>query len=260
MGKKVQQNNRQKSKAINYQVYIMNWKEVFFCLVKGSVLIGLVSYLFYFSIISFLLMTPYLYYCFKKESKILQKKRMVQLRREFKEGIQALLSALDTGYSVENAFAEACKDLAMIYPEGSYITTEFKRIVYGIRMNKTAEQMLADFGERSGLEEIRNFAEIFTIAKKSGGDLLMIIRSTVQTIREKIEVQNEVETLMAGKRLEQRVMNIIPFGILGYVRLTSGDFLDALYGNLLGITVMSVCLLVYILAVKLAEKIISVEV
>ena len=88
----------------------------------------------------------------------------------------------------------------------------------------------------------------------------MIIRSTVQTIREKIEVQNEVETLMAGKRLEQRVMNIIPFGILGYVKLTSGDFLDALYGNLLGITVMSVCLLVYILAVKLAEKIVSVEV
>lgn len=205
-------------------------------------------------------MIPYLYFHMKREQEHLNKKRLEQLKREFKEGIQALSSALDTGYSVENAFVEACKDLRLIYPDGSYITIEFKRIVQGIQMNKTPEQMLSDFGERSGIEEIRNFAEIFTIAKKSGGDLLLIIRSTVQTIREKIEVQSEIETMMSGKRLEQKVMNIIPFGILGYVRMTSGELLDALYGNLFGISVMSVCLLIYLIAVKLAEKIVCVEV
>lgn len=196
----------------------------------------------------------------KKEREKLRKKRLTQLRWEFKEGIQALLAALDTGYSVENAFKEACKDLTMIYPDGSFITTEFKRIVQGIRMSKTIEEMLTEFGERSGLEEIHSFAEIFSIAKRSGGDLLLIIRSTVQTIRETIEVQNEIETLMAGKRLEQKVMNIIPFAILGYVRLTSEGLLDVLYGNFLGIAIMSICLGVYLFAIKIAEKIVSVEV
>ena len=182
-----------KEKVISYQVYIMNIKEIVLCLLKGSVLIGAVSFLFYNSIISFFLMTPYFVFYIKKEKRILQKRRSEQLRREFKEGIQALLSALDTGYSVENAFKEACKDLALIYPEGSYITIEFKRIIKGIQMNKPAEIMLEDFAQRSGIEEIRNFAEIFAIAKKSGGDLLLIIRSTVQTVREKIEVQSAFE-------------------------------------------------------------------
>ncbi len=98
------------------------------------------------------------------------------------------------------------------------------------------------------------------IAKKSGGDLLLIIRSTVRTIREKIEVQNEIQTMMSGKRLEQKVMNIIPFGILLYVRLTSKGLLDAMYGNMLGITVMTACLAVYFAAVFVAGKIVSVEV
>ncbi len=245
---------------IHYQVYIMNIKEIGSALIKGCIFIGLVSYLFYSSAISFVCMLPYLYLYLRKEKKRLCRHRLEQLRREFKDGIQALQAALDTGYSVENAFSESCKDLAMLYPDGSYITTEFRRIVHGIRMNKTVEEMLMDFARRSGLEEVNNFAEVFTIAKKSGGDLIMIIRSTAQTIGDKIDVENEIETMMTGKILEQKVMNVIPFGILAYVRLTSGDFLDIMYKNPLGIGIMSICLAVYLAAVKLADRIVDVEV
>lgn len=244
----------------SYQVYIMSSKEKLVCCVKGIVLIGVVSFLFYNSIISFFLLLPYLFIAYNKERERLRKKRLACLKEEFKEGILALQSAIDTGYSVENAFAEATKDLAMIYPEGSYITEEFKRIVQGIHLNKTIESLLEELGKRSGIEEIENFAEIFVVAKKSGGDLLLIIRSSVQTIREKIEVQNEIQTMMSGKKLEQKVMNSIPFAILLYVRITSKGLLDVMYGNLLGITVMSVCLAVYFAAVLIAGKIVSVEV
>lgn len=251
---------RDNKKLISYQVYIMSYKEIAIAIIKGCILIGLVSYLFYGSWISFFCMLPFLFYYLKQEQKKLQKKRLRQLRKEFKEGIQILQAALDAGYSVENAFSESCKDLVMLYPDGSYITTEFQRIVKGIRMNKTPEEMLEDFAVRSGLEDISNFAEVFMIAKKSGGDLLLIIRSTAKVIREKIEVENEIETMMAGKKMEQKIMNIIPFGILAYVRLTSGDFLDVMYGNVLGIGIMSICLMVYVIAVLLADRIIDVEV
>lgn len=250
----------QRNGLIHYQTYQMNQKEKVICLLKGCVMLSCVSLLFYNSIWSLLCFLPYLYVYYRKECARLQKKRQEELRCQFKEGVQALQSALDTGYSVENAFMEACRDLQMIYPEGSYITMEFRRIVQGIRMNKQPEQMLYDFGERSGVEDIRNFAEVFVIAKKSGGDLLLIIRSTVNTIREKIEVQGEIETMMTGKRFEQKIMNVVPFGILGYVRFTSPSLLGSMYGNLLGIMIMTVCLAVYLVAIKVAEKIVSVEV
>ena len=245
---------------IHYRIYHMSHRENILCGIKGCVMAGGVGLLFYNSIWGVLCCLPYIYLYYRKERARLQKRRQEDLRCQFKEGVQALQSALDTGYSVENAFAEACRDLQMIYPEGSYITLEFRRIVQGIRMNKQPEQMLHDFGERSGVEEIRNFAEIFAIAKKSGGDLLLIIRSSVNMIREKIEVQGEIETMMTGKRFEQRIMNVVPFGILAYVRLTSPELLDSMYGNSVGILIMTVCLAVYLVAIKIAQKIISVEV
>lgn len=245
---------------ICYEVYIMSAREKVVAFAKGMLLISLVGCLFYSSVLSVVCMCPFLLVYIKNEKRRLCRKRKEQLRCQFKDGIQALLAALDSGYSVENAFVEANKDLAMIYPEGSYITEEFRRIVHGITMNKTVEEMLEDFAVRSGLDEIQSFVEVFNIARRSGGDLLMIIRSSAGTIREEIEVKQEIDTLMAGKRLEQKVMNMVPFGILAYVRMTSGGFLDILYGNVLGVAIMSGCLAVYIVAWKLADRIVDVEV
>lgn len=246
--------------GMDYKIYHMTNGELVKCLCLGVVKIGMVSYLFYNSWWAFMCMLPYLFYSVKQEKKLLAHKRLEKLRMEFKEGIQALQAALDTGYSVENAFVEATRDLQLLYPEGSYIMDEFKRIVQGIRVSRTVEEMLDDFGSRSGLEEIQNFAEIFKIAKKSGGDLLLIIRSTVQTIREKLEVQSEIETMLSGKRFEQRIMNLIPFCILLYVKLSSGELLENMYGNITGISIMTGCLAVYMFAIYLAGRIINVEV
>lgn len=238
----------------------MKGKEIFISVLKAVGIIAVVSYLFYYSWISFFCMIPFVFFYVKIEKKRLKKKRLDQLRKEFKEGIQALHSAIEAGYSLENAFVEALKDLALIYPKETYITREFKRIVHGIRMNTPVEKLLEDFGERSGIEEIRNFAEIFTIAKRRGGDMTLIIQSTVTSIREKIQVEDEVQTMMSGKKLEQKVMNMIPFGIMAYVKVTSDGFLDIMYGNEIGIIVMTACLVVYIIAIWIANRIISVEV
>lgn len=259
MGNKQKQHS-QKKQAIQYKTYRMGNRELAWCLCQGAVKTGVVSYLFYNSWWAFVCMLPYLYVCVRREKRTLAAKRLVTLRYEFREGIQALQAALDTGYSVENAFAEACRDLKLLYPDGSYITEEFARIVQGIRLSRTVEELLEDFGNRSGLEEIQNFAEIFAIAKKSGGDMLLIIRSTVQTIRDKMDVQAEIETMLSGKRFEQRIMNMIPFCILLYVKVTSGELLGSMYGNVLGIAIMTGCLALYLFAVYLAERIIDVEV
>ena len=55
-------------------------------------------------------------------------------------------------------------------------------------------------------------------------------------------------------------MNIIPLFILAYLKLTSMDFLDVLYGNVAGVLFMTVCLLAYGGAIVLADKILKIRV
>ena len=49
------------------------------------------------------------------------------------------------------------------------------------------------------------FAEVFRYAKRSGGDLMAVIKNTAQIIQQKEEVMSEVDTIISGKKMEQRV-------------------------------------------------------
>ena len=73
---------------------------------------------------------------------------------------------------------------------------------------------MLSFAARSGCEEIESFAEVFAFAKRSGGDFVHIMQTTVQKLAGRIEVEREVATVLAGKRLEGRIMEIMPRAIL----------------------------------------------
>lgn len=100
------------------------------------------------------------------------------------------------------------------------------------------ELLLADLGIRSGEPDIEDFAEVFSIAKRSGGNLNDIIRRSAAVTGEKIEVKQEIQTLLSSRRYEQKIMNMVPFLIMAYLQLTSRGFFDCLYFNAAGILIM----------------------
>ena len=53
------------------------------------------------------------------------------------------------------------------------------------------------------------------------------------SVYEKMEVEEEIETLITAKKLEERIMMVMPYGIIFYLRVTNGEFLEILYHNAL---------------------------
>jgi len=196
----------------------------------------------------------------KNSAKEIHRKRKQELLNEFKDGMLAVSFSLNVGYSVENSFREALAELILLYGNKSDIVIQFRNITYRIDMNENIEDVLDDFARKSNIEDILYFAEVFRYAKRSGGDLISIIRNTANTISEKIEAKNEIETVISGKQMEQKIMSIVPFGIIMYLKLSSPEFIEGLYGNVVGIVVMTVCLVLYILSYWLAQRIVRIEV
>ena len=69
-----------------------------------------------------------------------------------------------------------------------------------------------------------------------------------------------VDTVIAGKKLEGKIMSVMPFFILAYLNLASGEFIDPLYGNLAGVLVMSAALLVFVGAMAINRRISDIRV
>ena len=127
-------------------------------------------------------------------------------------------------------------------------------------MNMSAEEVLKGFAERTGQEDIENFVNVFAAAKKSGGDSIAVIRDAVKIISGKIDTEKEIQTMIASKKMEFDIMCAVPFAIILYMKLTFGEFLNVLYGNMAGAAIMSLCIFVYMGAYVYGRKIIRIEV
>lgn len=215
---------------------------------------------FFQSLMVFCLLLPGCVVFFKDRKKYLRELRAEQMQSQFLTGMQLVSTSLQAGYSVENAFKEALRELKKIYEEDAFIVQEFRYIVSQVSFNRPMEILLLDLGQRSYVEDIQSFAEVFFTAKRTGGDLMAIIQNTVCCIQQKRETQREIETCLSGKRMEQNMMSVIPLFMLGYVKLTSPGFLDSLYHNVVGVTVMAGCFGVYLLAYIWGRRIMHIRV
>lgn len=229
-------------------------------LIKGLGIVGGIAYLFYRSGWAVIFLIPLFFWYLKEWNEQSIRKKQEEFQIQFKDALQNLSAALNLGYSVENAMKETLKDLKLLYHGNSRIIQEFTYMVHQLNINVTAEQVLLEFATRVRQEDVQNFVTVFVTAKRSGGDMLAILKNTGTQICGKIEVKKEIQTMMSAKRLEFQVMTAIPFGILLYMRLSFPEFMGMLYGNALGAGIMTVCLLVYLMAYEMGKQIVEIEV
>lgn len=244
----------------DYDEYCFSIKDYIVVIGLTSVICLSVAYLFYKSLIAALFLLPS-FFLIRNKYKIRKvKQRKEQLTVQFKDAIQSISSALEAGYSIENAVKFALNDLRMMYEGQSYITIELQRILAMIANSTPIEIAIEDFAQRTKLEDIICFSEVFQSAKRSGGDLVYIIKHTSRTISEKIEVSHAIETLITAKKLEVTIMKFMPFAILGYLMICSDGFLDPLYGNIFGKILMTIVLIVTIGISLIADRIMNIEI
>lgn len=220
----------------------------------------MLSFLFYSSLIPAAAAQPLLYPLVKGDLRKRREREESLLAVQFGDALQSMKTAMRAGYAVENAIAEARKDLIPVYGEESLIAREFLRMRNEIRMQIPAEEAFREMGRRSGVREIMDFAVLFGTAKRSGGDLIAIMDNTAEVIREKTRTEQEILTSLAEKRIEWKVMTFVPLGIIVYMRVSFPAFSDVLYGSAAGAFVMTGALVCFGLAHLLGRRILRIEV
>ena len=190
----------------------------------------------------------------------MKEERKKRLGYHFKDFLASLHTALTAGYSVEKGVAEAWKDVRGLYGEGDELAAELRRMTAQLSLQIPVETLFAELGERSGVEDIQNFAEVLAIAKRTGGRMDQILEEAGRTIRERIDTEQEIEAAQAARRYEQQIMSLVPVGIILYLRFSFHGFVEQMYGNLPGVLIMSICLAIYICAFWLGKRIVRIQV
>lgn len=244
----------------DYRTYRLTVKDRLTYGAAGLGIAAAISFSFYRSFLLFLVFGPaaalLLPVLMKKK---LREKRRQKLLSEFLQALSVLSGYMSAGLSVENAMKETSLQLEKLLGKKSLMARECAAMVKGISVNEKTSDLFRDLGERSGDPEIRNFAEVFSLAEHSGGSTAKIIARTSGILREKAAVNEEIRTQTAARRYEQKLMNVMPFGIIGYLSAASPGFLDVMYETAAGRILMTLCLLLCLGAWVLSDRLMDIE-
>ncbi|QWU18257.1 type II secretion system F family protein [Paenibacillus sophorae] len=214
----------------DYTVYTLNSRQRIISAAAGGLILFGVGYLFYHNPVIALLLSAGGYFTPRMWRDYLKKRRRAMLNLQFKQMLFSLSSSLSAGRSVENAFREAVQDLKMLDPEGgSDMIAELNIICTRLEYGQPIEEALHDFSRRADMEDIRRFADVFSVCKRTGGDLVEVVRCTSSIIGEKLDVQQEIAVSISQKRFESKALLVSPLIMLLFMSFSAGDYMQPMY-------------------------------
>lgn len=158
-----------------------------------------------------------------RRNQVIEKQRKT-LNHQFRDMLEGLTTSLNAGKNVADSFHAVYDDLKVQYDEGAYILQELEIVLSGMANNVDIEDLLADFGVRSGIDDISSFANVFKICYRKGGNIKETIRTTHEILSDKMEISEEIETIVTGSKSEQTIMVFMPIALIGVIKLMSPEF------------------------------------
>lgn len=247
-------------KDYDYNEYNMGWYEKIQHFIFAAMLLYIVGYIFYRNPILSLLLSIFAlkYPKMKKKNIIEQQKNILQL--QFKEALYSIYTAISSGSSPTNSIIGSIEDLQRLFPDDSFIISELKLIDYRVSFNDTIENALRDFSRRSHLEDVENFCDVFIMSMSTGGKQVEIIKNTINTIMEKIEIKREIAGMVAEKKNESKIMLFMPIMIVLFLSSIGGGYMDPLFETILGNIVTTIVLGLLYVCYVVSVKVTTIEV
>lgn len=263
--------------TINYRVYYMKPLEKILTFLAAFIVGALIGYLFYGGIgkdefgqattvtriLNLLIpgivgiVAGKLFVPMRVQSII--KKRSTELSHQFRDMLEALTTSLGAGKNVNDSFLSVFDDLKIQYEPDAYILKELEVIISGIHNNVPIENVLEDFGIRSGNEDILSFANVFKVSYRKGGNIKDIIRNTHSILSDKMEIAEEIETLVTSNKTEQYIMIVMPVALIGVIKMMSPEF-AANFVTPTGIISTTISIIIFVVAYLVGRSVLDIKI
>ena len=245
----------------DYRTYRMSRTEYLFTVGSAMFVIFVVAFIFYRNMFLSLILLPFALLYPKKRAKQLAEKRRDELKMQFRDMLYALSSGLMAGKPIEMAFRTARDDLEVLYPDPETpMIREIDILLRKLALNETVESALADLADRSQIEDIDSFCNVIITCRKTGGNLVDIIRNTTNILGDKLEIRNEIDILLAQRKLEKKVLNGMPIFLIIILSMVANDYIEPVFSTIVGRIVMTAAILLILLSWVVSDKIMKISV
>lgn len=152
-----------------------------------------------------------------------QKKRLQHFDEQLPDMLNLMVNGLRAGYSTMQAMEAVSKELP------SPISDEFRRVVREMQLGISMEVALDNLLRRIPSADLDFIITAVNIQRETGGNLAEILDIISYTIRERIRIRREIQTLVAQVLYSGRILAIMPIALAGFLWFINRPYMEQFF-------------------------------
>ena len=139
------------------------------------------------------------------------------------------------------------------------VSQEFKRVLDENNLGQPMDECLENLGKRVPLPENDMFITAINILKEAGGNLPDIFETIMAMIRERIRLQQKIDTFTAQGKVQATIISLMPAAMLLIFLASDTDSTMQALTHPVGILMFTVAFLLNIVGYYIIKKIITIK-
>jgi tight adherence protein B len=184
--------------------------------------------------------------------------RISRQARKFNEQLEEMVTmvsnSLRSGFGLLQAFDLAAEQLQ------PPISTELHRLLRDIRVGATLEDALEAMRQRVGSHDLDVIITAILIQRSVGSNLSEVLDKVAHTIRERVRLKGEINTLTSQKKLSGWIVGLLPLAIALIITVMSFEYMEPLFTTGTGRVLLALAVGLDILGIITIRRIVSIEI
>ena len=181
-------------------------------------------------------------------------KRRTAFAEQLPDMLQVVAGSLQSGFSLPQA-------LDAVIREGTQpIAGEFSRALAETRIGGELEASLDRVADRMDSKDLRWSVMAIRIQRSVGGNLVEVLRTTGETMRERAALRRHVRALSAEGRLSAYILIALPIAVGSFLFFTRDSYMHPLYTTVFGLAMLTVAVVLIGVGSVWMRNVVKVEV
>ena len=180
--------------------------------------------------------------------------RLRKFNGQLGDTLTLLSNALKAGYSFAQAIDTVAKNA--VAPIGD----EFGRAVREMNLGGSPDEALGNITKRIASADFDLVSTAYSIHRTVGGNLAEILDNIAYTIRERVRIKGEIQTLTAQARASGTIITALPILLATFMFFVTPTYFQPMFGNIIGwILIVIACFMIFI-GNLIIRRIVAIEV
>ena len=180
--------------------------------------------------------------------------RRKQFEDELPEALDLLTASLRAGYSTPDAMEIVARESAGPCAE------EFDAVVQELNLGGDMDPALVHLAERMPTEDARLLVAALTVQRRTGGNLVDVLKQLARTLRERKRLRDEVHVLTTGPRWSGYIGAALPYIMLAGTWVINRKSFDILVNESVGHIAIAASTVLVIVGLVLNSRLAKIDV